>query len=252
MHSLAFIGLTATLAVAAPPPPSANTAAARAAASRKSLGLAQKAVDDVAAYRVAVDALTPMATAGAFCRMYDDAAALAAALQGPLVDRREQVFADAPALEAFIADVANLSQVLPGVHLAYGAETIYASRDDAALAKLAPAKAGGALLALAAPLTTTEWPAWLEQKTDVEGCVNAQAGLTVLAPLTKAWTATDAPCVKERIVVALARSVARLDGGALCGGKADSPAVESLAHALEAFPAEIGGKKAAAALRKAH
>jgi hypothetical protein len=247
--SAALLALAAADPAAAPltVPPEKNPAAA--AAASPALALPEALAARAGAYRTVVDALKKPGDNAPFCRALDEATALTAALEAPLAKRREEVWSDPAKLEAFTAGVDKLANELPGIALKNGAEVLYAARDDRELATRAPTLAAEELMKAAEPLTRP-WPVYLEQVTDVQGCVEPDGATSAVVQLRRAWE-TGPRCVRERLDKELKRSLARLgEGSWFCAEeKTARKQSEKTLESLEALPAGLGGAEVAKRLR---
>jgi hypothetical protein len=139
------------------------------------------------------------------------------ALGQDLNRRRDAIFeqsAGEAALQALDRSAAEAVTRLPGVGLSVGAETVYHYVRYGALAPYAP-KASGAGLALR--LSEKIWPdpsglpVYIEQISDVTGCLQPAALLPPLRELAAAWRSVPA-CLKAQLGPRLAAAAQQAAG----------------------------------------
>lgn len=104
-------------------------------------------------------------------------------------------------LNKLSARVETLGLTLTGIGIGLGAETVYHFVDYEALASLAPPSSGFALtLHVAAEIwpTPAGRPVFVEQITDVEGCINPEALVRPLDSVAQRWALMPS-CLREHL-----------------------------------------------------
>lgn len=151
------------------------------------------------------------------CDLVRSAQALVPRLVNALGEQYEAKADDAAALKRLGRQMEQADELLVGVGLRLGAETVYGYvRHDEIAEATAHADAAGLLRAVARIWRNpTGWPVYVQQQTDVTGCHDPAALVAPLEDIGRAWG--DAPeCVREVVAETVRQSVQEALSHASC------------------------------------
>jgi hypothetical protein len=191
--AVVFVGAPPTLADK--PRAAPGLSAVEKAARQPVLGLDDNTIARCVAYVGRIESLKTKPEGEAFCAARAEARALLQVLAEPLFEARERAWDQD--LDAYVKAVDALSAAMPGMRLAYGAETVYVELDGPALAAFAPHKQRAAIEAASA-FTGGSWPVYYEQVTDLQACVTHDH-LKALKKL-RATLGDLGPCLRAQLM----------------------------------------------------